>query len=514
MCKKRPTFFLLVIYFLFSLCLACEGGSKKRTTTPGKTSTTTTTDTTTSTSTTTNTSIIGGNTSCADSSQAIGAVESILVEDKVSHTSLHNVGKYLLANNSNGIFFSYAPRRYETDLEGGQVIVEGSNTIWRLMRVNSDCKGFTKIFEETCRMCNAPAIESDIQGNLYLVTGDPDDSTWIITGPRDARLFKFEVAKNYESPTIYKIPQGNSDKYRLAFDRSSQKLYYYTYNSQLKNDFIRVIKSFFVLNLDGSVANSIALNKEGDTARIMYPHLAVENSKIVAIWQTEKNNEETLRLYRNISFVYSDDQGNSWKNFSGTAMSYPLVNDNTGPGTMVTFPKDHPSNEEGDHNWLGDAILKNRKLHILYQIWGVMHPGSRTHYSRFNFETGARDIDLQPDLQGVAGNGHFVTDPNDASSPIYIVSTKSNSSGGQVLAVLVSRDEGKTWTSLGEGVVYFGDPTALDTIQTLHNITPDGYLVGLYSRCNARPSLGRCGSYVGGQFIYDSRTYFFKVKVK
>lgn len=246
-------------------------------------------------------------------------------------------------------------------------------------------------------------------------------------------------------------------------------------------------------------------------------NLSVEGSRIVAGWATERGglsgSGDGDRLYRNISFVYSDDSAQSWKNFAGQSLSTPVINDNTGPGTVVTFPKSNPNNEEGDHNWLGDFILKNGKLHISYQIWGVMHPGNRTHYSRFNFTNGQRDIDIQPDWNGVTGNGHFLTDPKNPNSPLYIVSTKGTDKG-QALAILISTDEGKTWKDYAVGSVSADDPGSLDIVQTLHGFTADGYIVGLYSRCNGRPSVGRCATYVDGKWIFDSRTYYFRVKAK
>ncbi len=444
-------------------------------------------------------------------------VESILVEDKVTHTSLHNVAKYLVTQNKNGVFFTYAPRRYETSLASGEVSVEGSSTIWRLMRVGNDGKSFEKIFEETCKVCNAPAIDSDDQGNIFLATGDPDSHTWLLGFPRDARLFRFDAASNYQNPQVSAIPNGNSDKFRLVFDPSVKKLYYYTYNGVNTFGF-PTVNSFYTIGLSGGIDRAIPMNRDGSTAKIMYPHVVAEGSRMVAGWVTERGGLSGTasgepRLYRNISFVYSDDSGSSWKNFAGQSMTLPIVNDPTGPGTMVTFPKDHPSNEEGDHNWLGDMLLKNSKLHISYQIWGVMHPGARTHYSRYNFSNGQRDVDIQPDWNGIAGQGHFVTDPKNLGGPLYIVSTK-NTDKGSVLAILISVDEGVTWTPYAEGSVNEGDPAALDVVQSLHSFTSDGYIVGLYSRCNPRPSLGMCGTYVDGQWIFDSRTYFFKVKAK
>ncbi len=448
-------------------------------------------------------------TSCINEADSPGLVTSIIVQDKVTHTSLHNTAKYLVTQNKQGIFFTYSPKRYESDLEGGEVSVEGSETVWRLMKVNPDCQGFTQLFEETCKICNAPAVESDDDGNLFLANGDPDSANWSLAGPRDARLFKFLASSGYKNPEIFSIPKGNSDKFRLVYDKAKKKLFYYNYNEQPKID-PRKIFSFYSISLDGTIESSIPLNGKGDTARIMYPHLAVDDSRVVAIWHTERGGISTTepRLYRNISFIYSDDSGLSWKNFSGAPTQYPVINDNRGPGTMVTLKE-----EEGDHNWLGDAVLKNNKLHISYQIWGVMHPGNKTHYVRYNFENGTRDVDIQPDWNGIAGQGHFVNDRRSPNGPIYIVSTK-NSNGGSVLAVLISSDEGKTWQPFAEGQLLAGDPDVLDTIQTLHEVTSDGYIVGLYSRCNARPEIGRCGTYVNGQWIYDSRAYFFKVKAK
>lgn len=443
--------------------------------------------------------------------------DETLLQADVHHSATQLSQAQKVVQNQYGIFAIYAPIVY-ADPD------ENTTSSWVMVRSQDGGKTFARVFETSMHRTLPPAVVSDVEGNVYSIHGTGDKWTGpngLPLWPKDAWFYRFDAYKNFANPTISKIPKGSTDKFDLVFDQKSGNFLFMTFNDTFTT--ANPIPSFFLIRPDGDVEYSVAMSRMLTTdqkyAKIMYPHLATDGNRIVAAWSTEydppgasnPDDPNQTNLYRNVSFVYSDDLGRNWRRFSGDSVSLPMVMDETGPATLVT-----QSDEIGDHNFLGGIRYINNRLFVTHQVWGKAHPGSHPHFSSFDFGSRTRDIDMRSwngSTLTADGTGAFVVNPRNPSGPIYMA-VGGNYEGKSVLVILTSSDQGRTWQDYAVGSYHEGDPGAVVEVSPSATITADGYIIGAYTRCNSRPEIGRCESYMHGQYILDSRVYFFKVKAK
>jgi len=441
-----------------------------------------------------------------------------LLEKGVNHQATHNAQGQKALQNRHGIFVSYNPQE-EADAD------PETTSTWVLARSQDGGKTFRRIFSTSMHRIMPPSIQSDEAGNVYAIHGTGTE--WLgglfDKHPKDAWFYKFEAAKGFKGPKILKIPNASTGKSDFIYDGKVKRFYYMTFNDTFPP--IQSIPAFFVLTRDGSIEYQTPIGQNLDPieekyAKIMYPHLRSDGKRVIAAWSTEydppgadaSGDTKRTNLYRNISFMWSGNAGRSWKNLAGSPITLPLRADDAGPATLVTSP-----DELGDHNWLGGIAYANGKLFLAHQVWGVAHPGVHAHLSVFDLEKKVRSVDargwagsaLDPD-----GTGKFIVGPASPDGPIYYAAGGAFE-GKPVLVILRSGDHGRSWTDYAVGGYAAGDPAIVSNVVVSPSVTPDGHIIGIYTRCAPRPELGgRCESHMNGKYTLDSSVYFFRVKAE
>lgn len=444
-------------------------------------------------------------------------IDETLLSDGIHHQATHNAQGQKALQNQYGIFVSYASTVYADPDENTT-----SNFIFA--RSQDGGKTFQNFFSSSMHRTLPPAIVSDLDGNIFSIHGTGTEWTgpngtplW----PKDAWFYRFDAGQGFANPTISKIGKGSTDKYDFIFDSKTGNFFYMTFNDTLYDT--NMIPSFFAIRPDGDVEYSMGMsrmvNLDSKFPKIMYPHLATDGNRIIAAWSTEydppgssdPDDPNQTNLYRNVSFVYSDDIGHSWRNLTGEKVKTPMVMDESGPSTTVTQP-----DEIGDHNWLGGIAYTNNRLYVSYQVWGKAHPGSHPHFSAYDLNQRTRALDMR-EWRGSKltsdGTGRFIVNPQNPSGPVYLAAGGTYEGKG-VVVILISEDQGNSWREYAVGSYHDGDPSVVLNVSPSATITPDGHIVGVFTKCNPRPEIGRCESYMHGQYILDSRAYFFRVKAK
>jgi hypothetical protein len=448
-------------------------------------------------------------------------VETTLLQDKVSQLATHISTQFTVLENQHGIFLTYEPYSYATNHTTEEQI---GTSFWKLMRSKDGGKTFEVVYGKKDILTEPPPITSDADGNIYLV--QTDDFRWekipftnIDLAPKDLTFYRYDAAKNFQDPHTKKIAGAASGKMVFSFDADRSQLLYFAQNAST----ITSIKNFFILDLDGNVKSSTALFRTGGNfTALMYPRLGLGPDALYFSWFTEHENQGAPNVYRGVHFILSRDFGGTWENLQGNKIdSLPFISDENGPSTLVSLPENF-----GNNNVMGGMIYKENKLHFVYVVGKVAADTSSlgTHYVRFDLQKKIRDTDRYPWEVGKlhpGGQGGFVTNHKDPISPLYAVTAGYvNDKQGMFIVVLISTDNGNTWREYAVSDNEEAD-MLIGGVNVFPSITPSGYLIGTYTRCYPRtnpagdgtPS-GWCNDLVGGQFILDSKIYFFRIRAK
>ena len=317
---------------------------------------------------------------------------------------------------------------------------------WRLSRSRDGGATFETLYESV-DATNAPAIETDTAGNLYLVRSDFGDGS--------ASLYRFQAGDGYAHPTVARILGGSAGKYCMNLDEARSRLYYFTWG-----------RSLFVLGLDGAVLERQELTVDGTNAVPQYPLSFLDPSGVLHIaWTTQKHG---VYLYWDIHYMASDDGARSWRRMDGTPLPIPLPTDDSGASDRITL-----DDEFEVHSWLSNLLVKDGKAHFAYAAQAAW----RQHYVRYDLATAARDIDLNPIFEGeeirlASLDGFFASRASLPEAPLYYVS----SAGGR-LGCLASDDNGETWYDYALSEESF-NPYSIGGAREL---TADGAIVGTFT---------------------------------
>lgn len=163
--------------------------------------------------------------------------------------------------------------------------------------------------------------------------------------------------------------------------------------------------------------------------------------------------------YETIRYVRSSDGGTNWTNMAGTAINLAANDcDYNGPSTMITTPT------EADYNtWLANMHVVSGKAHFTYKTRNPANPSQLPNpppviatyqvYSRFDTSS-VKDISTTNYLQGEtleisSISSSFTSDPDDPTSPLFVVGGNGVGSGdseldGTRFIILASFDNGQT----------------------------------------------------------------------
>ncbi|NLC57217.1 MAG: hypothetical protein GX774_10300 [Armatimonadetes bacterium] len=380
-------------------------------------------------------------------------VETVCVDREATGYATFQSHNQKVVSNRNGLFMAYLRSRNEAY----------TAQQWRLVRSTDGGKHWTTLYEAT-HATNPPALETDAQGNLYLVRPDFLDG--------HAYLYRFHAASGYREPLVSRIANGAAGKFALCLDPIRRQLYYFAHND-----------TFHVVGLDGSVRRSYRILQPGTHAILQYPHLSLDrDGTLYAAWTTQKHG---VYLYWDIHYMRSRDGGQSWQKLDGTSLSLPVVADNTGPAEGIIREDEYPV-----HTWLSSFLVRAGKLHFVYQAW--TQP-ARQYYLRYDLATGQREVEHSPEWGGetirVAGlDGFLASSAAAPNAPLYVVHNQNGR-----IACLVSHDHGVTWRDHALSRQRFG-PYA---ISGCREITADGYLIGAFTDRGASTDdiLARCPVY-------------------
>ncbi len=363
--------------------------------------------------------------------------EFVCVDNNATHYGTFQSHNQKVVSNKYGIFMTHIRSRNEPY----------TAQTWRLLYSKDRGKSFKVIYEDT-NATNPPVLETDEEGNIYLVRPDFLDG--------NAYLYRFLAESYFREPVITAIPHADSAKYAMRYDPIRKQLYFFSHNN-----------TFHVIGLDGKVRKRVQLLQQGKNAVLQYPQLDMDtDGTLYAAWTTQKHG---IYLYWDIHHMLSRDGGNTWQNLDGTELTIPVISDDTGPATRITW-----DDEFDYHTWLSGFRVKNGKLHFVYEAQQTPH---RQHYMRYDIATAERDIDYQPAFAGenisLTGlDGFFATRADQADSPIYCVMQDDDH-----LACLISRDNGETWHDYARSEEEF----KTYSIGGCREITTDGYIIGSFT---------------------------------
>jgi len=351
--------------------------------------------------------ILAGGLVATASAQAAGLTNvrlTLLDAEATGYATFQSHNQKVVAN-AHGIFTTHIRSRNEAF----------TAQQWHLSRSRDGGATFETLYESV-DATNAPAIETDAAGNLYLVRSNFSDGS--------ASLYRFQASDGYARPTVAHIPGGSAGKYCMNLDAARSRLYYFTWG-----------RSLFVLGLDGAVLERQELTVNGTNAVPQYPLSFLDPSGVLhAAWTTQKHG---VYLYWDIHYMASDDGAQSWRRMDGTPLQIPLPVDDSGPSDRITL-----DDEFEVHSWLSNLLIKDGKAHFAYAAQTATW---RQHYVRYDLATAARDVDLNPIFEGeeirlASLDGFFASRADLPEAPLYYVS----SAGGR-LGCLASDDNGETW---------------------------------------------------------------------
>jgi hypothetical protein len=380
--------------------------------------------------------------------------ELTLVDPAVTgYATFQSHNQKVLANQY-GYFLSYIQTRDEPFMAQK----------WRLLRSVDEGKSFSLVYEAV-RATNAPPIETDVDGNIYLACTDFKDG--------NAYLYRFDASKDFQDPTISTIPGGAAGKVALLLDPSAPCLYFASHNNQ-----------FYQLGLEGTVLEQTTLLQPGPKAYLQYPSLRLDAAGALHYaWTTVLRD---AYLYRDIHHMMRPRGSMQWQNLDGTPLTVPVVADDAGPATRITL-----DDEFDVHTWLASFQIKGGKVHFLYMNQG---PPAKEYYVRRDMRSGAEDC--RTTLDSVLSlSGLLVTADDSPTSPLYCVSSKD-----QHLVALVSRDNGSTWTLYARTEATFNEYS----LGGFNTMAPGGWIIGAFT--------DQKGSNGAGEL--ESKVYFYRLKAE
>ncbi len=382
------------------------------------------------------------------------AFELTLVDPAVTGYATFQSHNQKVVANQHGYFLSYIQTRDEPFMAQQ----------WRLMRSVDEGKSFGLVYEAV-HATNAPPIETDAEGNIYLACTDFNDG--------NAYLYRFDAAKDFQDPAISTIPGGAAGKVALLLDPSVPCLYFASHNNE-----------FYTLGLDGAVLERTTLLQAGPRAYLQYPSLRLDAAGTLHYaWTTVLKD---AYLYRDIHHMMRPRGSTSWQNFDGTPLAVPVVADDAGPATRIT------GDDEFDvHTWLASFLIKGGKAHFLYMNQG---PPAKEIYVRRNLQNGAEELRTTLDTV-LSLSGLFVTADDSPASPLYCVSSKD-----QHLVALISRDNGSTWAPFARTAETFHE-YALGGCNTM---APGGWIIGSFTDQKGTNGPGEL----------ESKVYFYRLKAE
>ena len=294
--------------------------------------------------------------------QALLEINPVVVDSQAhGYATFQSHNQKVLAN-SKGVFMTHLRTRNPSY----------TAQQWRLSFSDDNGQHFSTLYEET-NATNPPVIESDSEGNLYLIRADFVDG--------NAFLYRFLASESYRHPTQTLIPNGAAGKYAMAIDEERNRIYFFAHNN-----------TFHILGFDGTVQRSVHLLKPGDQAILQYPLLFPSpTGELYAAWTTQKHD---VYLYWDIHRIQSADGGLTWNTPLGNALHPPLPADDPGIGTWVI--KD---DEYQVHTWLSSFAVTQNKVHYLYLAQTLRlgwNNGWRRNHHLLYADSGTTSCDTAP----------------------------------------------------------------------------------------------------------------------
>ena len=350
------------------------------------------------------------------------------------------------------------------------------NATWHLLRSTDKGKTFQIIHISSMnKLSSAPTIESDEEGNVYVLLNDVFNNT--------SHFLKFSRANNFRKPLVWKRHHiGGGGKFASAYDPIRRCIYYiasaggkalYIKRLNLEGDLVhyeaRDCKRDTVSNGGGVQM----LTVEGKEGYAHYPHLFVtDDGSLFFSWTTTPNHP--VYLYRAIFFAWSTSGGKSWHNLKGVPLDSPIVSDISGQATWVSL-----KSELSNHTWLANSIVLDAKIHFFYQHQDVNDASrfAQQRYVRFDRTTKTKDIDVDRiagrTIEIINLDGFFVRYKNSSKPHMYIVSRTTDSRIG----ILFSPDNGTTWCDHARSDVV----TSAYSISGNQYVSADGYIMGTFT---------------------------------
>lgn len=382
----------------------------------------------------------------AEPAPGVTPIQLICVDPQATGYGTFQSHNQKVVSNRRGIFMTHLRSRNEAYTAQS----------WRLSWSTNAGEGFFALFAAT-NATNPPLLETDAEGNLYLVRPDFVDS--------HAYLYRFLAKENYREPHITKLTNGAAGKYAMVLDAPRRQIAYFAHNS-----------TFHLVGFDGVVRNSTSLLKDGKNAALQYPLLSLgEDGTLHAAWTTVKHG---VYLYWDIHYMQSPDGGLTWRRMNREPLTPPLVAAEDGPTDRITL-----DDEFECHTWLSDFMAREGKAHFLYLA--QTNP-PRQHYVRYDLKTAQREADVQPAFRGekisLRGlDGFFASTRAQKNSRLFCISVDASQSR---LACLASDDNGVTWRDYAVS----GPVVSPYAIGGCREVTVDGWVIGSFTAAGANPN--------------------------
>lgn len=375
----------------------------------------------------------------------LAAIEAVQLDGEAIAYATFQSHNQKVVSNKRGIFTTHI-RTSNRDYSAQQ---------WRLSHSTDGGKSFSTVFDTT-EPTGAPAIETGSQNNLYLIRPHFKDG--------NAYFDRFMAGTGFSSPKTAVISHGSAGKYAMVLDEKRRQFYYFVQN-----------KWFHIIGMDGKVRYSESLLKAGPMASMMYPLLTLgDDGTLYAAWYTQQHG---IYIYRGIYAACSRDGGRSWHNFDGQPLPLPIVDDDSGPATMISRP-DHFD----VHTILNGFLVKEAKLNFSYM---VDSSPEQTIYVRYDTKIMKRDLETHPFFQGRDGtrmnnSGYFCAHPEIPGSTLYYVTGDRTK-----LICFASDDEGETWYDYAVGDKSYPinkkNWHGVYSVGGARQITEDDFIVGTFT---------------------------------